>query len=53
MKESKKLEEVKGRSVYEKPLFVKEKSMTFPLDIIDSLGHRIMCKQCSSCHGCQ
>jgi len=38
---------------YEKPYFKKEKTMNFPMEIINSLGSKIVCKQCSSCHGCQ
>jgi hypothetical protein len=38
--------------VYEKPLFEKIREMTFPVDVINSLGHSIRCNQCSACHGC-
>lgn len=38
---------------YEKPVFKKEKGMNFPKEIINSLGHSMLCVQCSSCHGCQ
>ena len=38
---------------YERPIVVKEKKMTFPIQVIESNGKRIVCKQCSSCHGCR
>jgi len=53
MKEPKKRKETKGGPVYEKPIIMKERTMTFPMDIINSLGYRISCTQCSSCHGCR
>lgn len=39
--------------LYEKPTVVKEKKMTFPLEIIQANGKQVVCKQCSSCHGCR
>jgi len=38
---------------YERPVLVKEKKMTFPAKIIEANGKRVICKQCSSCHGCR
>jgi len=38
---------------YEKPVVKKENKMVFPLEIIQANGQRIVCKQCSSCHGCR
>jgi len=38
---------------YEKPTLKKEKTMNFPVEIINSSGKRIVCRQCSSCHGCR
>ena len=38
---------------YERPVLVKEKKMTFPVQIIEADGKRLVCKQCSSCHGCR
>ena len=38
---------------YERPVLVKEKKMTFPTEIIEADGKRVVCKQCSSCHGCR
>lgn len=37
---------------YEKPVFVKVSKMVFPIEIV-SEGRKIVCKQCSSCHGCR
>ena len=38
---------------YEKPWIVKEKKMTFPMKIIQAKTGDVVCKQCSSCHGCK
>jgi hypothetical protein len=38
---------------YEKPVLKKESKMTFPLEIIDKLNRKIVCRQCSGCHGCR
>jgi hypothetical protein len=38
---------------YERPIVVKERKMTFPIQIIEAKGKRVVCKQCSSCHGCR
>jgi len=38
---------------YEHPMLVKKKMMTFPTEIIEANGKRVVCKQCSSCHGCR
>lgn len=38
---------------YEKPIIEKENKMTFPFEIIQARGKQIICKQCSSCHGCR
>ena len=43
----------KKRINYERPVLVKEKKMTFPIQIMEAQGKRIVCKQCSSCHGCR
>jgi hypothetical protein len=47
MKEGRKLK------VYEKPVMKKETKMIFPIEIINSNGQTIVCRQCSSCHGCK
>ncbi len=38
---------------YERPVLVKERKMIFPMQIIEANGKQIVCKQCSSCHGCR
>ncbi len=38
---------------YEKPLLRKEKTMNFPVEIINASDKRIVCRQCSGCHGCR
>lgn len=43
----------KRKISYERPIVVKEKRMTFPLEIIQANGKRVVCKQCSSCHSCR
>ena len=42
----------KNRKAYERPILVKEKKMTFPIQIILASGRRVICRQCSSCHAC-
>lgn len=41
------------KRTYERPILVKEKRMDFPVQIIEANGKRLVCKQCSSCHGCR
>lgn len=41
------------KRTYEKPFLKKEKTMNFPIEIITSSGKKIVCKQCSGCHGCR
>ena len=49
---------------YEKPFLKKEKTMNFPIKILEThvnshfghdvgSGNKIVCKQCSECHGCR
>ena len=38
---------------YEAPVITKLDKMTFPLDLIAAAGHGMVCRQCSSCHGCR
>jgi len=38
---------------YEKPALKKEKAMNFPVEIINSAGKKVVCRQCSGCHGCR
>ncbi len=42
-----------ARSPYERPMIVKEKGMSFPSRILSPGGQAVVCKQCSSCHGCR
>ncbi len=38
---------------YEKPTLKKEETMNFPLEIINDSGNKVVCRQCSGCHGCR
>ena len=38
---------------YEKPKIVKQTKMTFPTKILQAMGKGVVCRQCSSCHGCR
>ncbi len=38
---------------YVPPVLVKQIKMRFPIQIIEANGKRVVCKQCSSCHGCR
>lgn len=38
---------------YVSPVLIKQKRMTFPVQIIEANGRRVVCRQCSSCHGCR
>lgn len=40
------------KSKYEKPVVVKVGRMNFPMEIINE-GKKVVCRQCSSCHGCR
>ena len=42
-----------SRQVYKKPVFVKEKELTFPKEIIEKFNGGRFCVQCSGCHGCR
>lgn len=42
-----------SRQIYKKPMFVKEKELTFPKEIIKEFNVERFCLQCSSCHGCR
>jgi hypothetical protein len=39
--------------IYKKPVFVKEKELNFPKEIIEKFNGGQFCLQCSSCHGCK
>ena len=43
----------KTKRPYERPVIEKKQKMTFPLELIEAKGERIVCRQCSSCHGCR
>jgi len=45
-------EREKEKKVYQKPILRKEKTMNFPLEIFLE-GRKVVCRQCSSCHGCR
>ena len=38
---------------YEKPVLIKEKTMNFPIELINDSNKKIVCRQCSGCHGCR
>lgn len=38
---------------YERPVLKKEKTMKFPIEIIEDSNRKIVCRQCSGCHGCR
>lgn len=41
------------KRLYVKPTIIKESKMTFPIQIINAKGEKVVCRQCSSCHGCR
>jgi hypothetical protein len=41
------------KEVYERPTIAKERKMEFPLRLIIASGKKVVCNQCSSCHGCR
>ncbi len=41
------------RSGYCKPVFIKEKKLTFPREIAEKFNVLHLCYQCSGCHGCR
>lgn len=43
----------KSRRIYKKPLFEKQKGLTFPREIIEKFNGGRFCVQCSGCHGCK
>jgi cytochrome c len=38
---------------YERPVIEKQQKMTFPMELISVNGKRVVCRQCSACHGCR
>ena len=43
----------KHNKKYEKPVFIKEKELIFPIEIIEKFNGGRFCVQCSGCHGCR
>jgi len=46
----------KRKLPYEKPVIRKQEKMVFPLELINyanGKGGNVVCRQCSSCHGCR
>ncbi|MGO8714958.1 MAG: hypothetical protein ACLQSX_03670 [Smithella sp.] len=41
------------KKVYEKPIVKKQKKMCFAEQTIEAASGKLVCKQCSSCHGCR
>ncbi len=42
-----------NKKKYEIPTLKKEETMNFPLEIINDSGNKVVCRQCSGCHGCR
>lgn len=42
----------KAKKVYEKPVIVKQKKMVITETIFEAMN-MLVCRQCSSCHGCR
>lgn len=45
--------ERRAKRLYRKPEIKKQKTMTFPVQLINAKGQKVVCRQCSSCHGCR
>ena len=43
----------KTKKPYERPIIEKQHKMTFPLALLEAKGKRVICRQCSACHGCR
>ena len=46
-------EEILDKRKYQKPKIEKQETMNFPIEIINSQGQKVVCRQCSGCHGCR
>ena len=46
------MKQIKPKKDYQKPVMKKENSMNFPIEIMSN-GKSIVCRGCSSCHGCR
>lgn len=38
---------------YEKPRITREATMHFPQELLEGTAQGLVCRQCSSCHGCR
>jgi hypothetical protein len=38
---------------YQKPMFKRVKGLGFVLSTVRSSLHKLVCRQCSGCHGCR
>jgi len=47
------MSEKKRKAKYQKPVFVKEKELLFPKEIMEKFNGGRFCVQCSGCHGCR
>lgn len=47
------MEPKKRKHPYERPVVIKEKAMRFPREILNAVGKKVVCNQCSSCHACR
>ena len=43
----------KTKRTYTPPTIRKAQKMTFPVEVLTSNGTHVVCRQCSSCHGCR
>jgi len=43
------------QKIYRKPIIIKQSKMIFPTQVMDKQNNqgKILCRQCSSCHGCR
>lgn len=41
------------KKTYVKPVLEKEETMRFAEETIEAVTGKLVCKQCSSCHGCR
>ncbi|MDD5358558.1 MAG: hypothetical protein PHX80_05385 [Candidatus Nanoarchaeia archaeon] len=41
------------KSIYVKPEIIKVKQMNFMFAFFKKSDHKIICRQCSGCHGCR
>ena len=53
IKTKEKLKAQTKKRQYQRPVFEREESLTFPREIIEQFNGSRFCVQCSSCHGCK